>query len=87
MQLGYWTQRSNFQKIVLFSGLESELETMKDANDKKLETLESKLVEITAQIVSLKNEGNQEIKDSLKVNFLAFKSLLNLTFQYFSLII
>jgi len=42
---------------------------MKDANDKKLETLESKLVEITAQIVSLKNEGNQEIKDSLKVNF------------------
>jgi hypothetical protein len=45
---------------------------MKDANDKKLETLESKLVEITAQIVSLKNEGNQEIKDSLKVNFLTF---------------
>jgi hypothetical protein len=60
---------------------------MKDANDKKLEKLESKLVEITAQIVSLKNEGNQEIKDSLKVNFLAFKSLLNLTFQYFSLIL
>jgi hypothetical protein len=60
---------------------------MKDANDKKLETLESKLVEITAQIVSLKNEGNQEIKDSLKVNFLTFLSLLNLSFQYFSLIL
>ncbi len=35
------------------------MENMKETNDKKLESLESKLIEVTAQIISLKNEGNK----------------------------
>ena len=35
------------------------MESMKEVNDKKLESLESKLIEVTAQIISLKNEGNK----------------------------
>ena len=46
--------------------MESELESLKDANDKKLSSLESKLVEVSAQIVSLKSDGNKEVQDSLK---------------------
>ena len=49
---------------------------MKDTNDKKLESLETKLIELTNEISSLKKEGNQEIKDSLQVQF---KIILYLT--------
>jgi hypothetical protein len=34
----------------LQSGLESELESIKDSNDKKLETLETQLGELTSQV-------------------------------------
>ena len=49
-------------------GLEGELESMKDANDKKLESLETKLVDLTREISSLKSEGNQDLKESLEVD-------------------
>jgi hypothetical protein len=48
------------------TGLESELESMKDANDKKLDNLETKLSELTKEITSLRAEGNQDLKESLK---------------------
>ena len=55
-----------FSLVVL--GLEGELESMKDANDKKLESLETKLVDLTREISSLKSEGNQDLKESLEVD-------------------
>ena len=59
-------QRTTFDRFDLISGMEKDLETQKEESKQKLETLESQMSQVTADLSALKeNDKNQELSSKL----------------------